>query len=368
MGRRPAADTVRYGPVSVRPSKDRWRVYWQEGGKQHEHRCGTASEAHQIAAAEALRIGAPGEAVQPHVTIGALASSWMAEPNTWGVRHRDKMRSVVRTYLIPAVGTRRASTMTPLYWQRVLDQVAAKGMSSSTVNGVLQAMRGVVMYGRQRGVWGQTEDPLVGVRAPRRAQDPFELVPPELVPTPAQVAALAGAMDRDIDSLLVRFAAGTGLRWGEAIAVRPCDVSLQERRVQVLRQVGEGDSGALEIRPPKTSAGVRWAPIPRDLVDDLAATLDGLDGDQLVFSTVRGRTLRRSNWNRRSWQPAHEAAGWPAGMTFHSLRHHAATQWLARGVTLEDASRMLGHSNPRFTHARYVGADSDHLDRALSIL
>lgn len=369
MARPISAAVELYGPVRIVKRGPRYRVLWSEDGRQRERSATTIDRARQVALEEAGRIGVPGNATQPDVTIAALANSWLAEehPN-WGVRHRDKMRSVTRTHIIPAMGDRKASSLTPKGAQQFLNTVAGKGYSSSLVGGCLQALRGMVTHGRQLGVWGQTEDPLVGVRSPRPQADPFDLVDHEQVPTRAQVEALAEAMDRAEDALLVRVAAGCGLRWGEIINLRVRNINLSGRTIEVRKQLGEDDSGRLEERDPKSKRGVRRAPIPRDLVEDLADHIRDLDAGDRLFTSPRGGPLRRSNWNRRHWQPAHRKAGWPASLTFHNLRHFAASDWLRRGVETPDASRMLGHSSPRFTEARYVGADADHINRALELL
>jgi hypothetical protein len=256
---RPSKALETYGPVHItrRPS-GRHRVFWTENGTSVERSAPTLEKAREIALREAARLGVPGNATQPDVTIAALANSWLADdhPN-WGVRHRDKMRSVTRTHILPAMGDRRASTLTPRGAQQFLNSLAGKGYSSSLVGGCLQALRGMVTHGRQMGVWGQTQDPLVGVRSPRPQQDPFELVDNEEVPTRAQVDALAGAMARPVDALMVRVAAGCGLRWGEIINVRARNVDLEGRSIEVLRQLGEDDSGTLGDRPTKTKRGVR---------------------------------------------------------------------------------------------------------------
>jgi integrase len=43
----------------------------------------------------------------------------------------------------------------------------------------------------------------------------------------------------------------------------------------------------------------------------------------------------------------------PATVTFHALRHTAATQWLAAGADVHVVSRRLGHASPGFTMATY---------------
>jgi integrase len=53
----------------------------------------------------------------------------------------------------------------------------------------------------------------------------------------------------------------TGIRWGEAMALRRRNVDLVRRTVRVEASVSEV-AGALVIGPPKSAAGVRTIAIP----------------------------------------------------------------------------------------------------------
>ena len=65
---------------------------------------------------------------------------------------------------------------------------------------------------------------------------------------------------------LVLFAALTGLRWGELVALRACDLDLDGGTVRVARKFAELQNGRREAGPPKSSAGVRTIAIPAALV------------------------------------------------------------------------------------------------------
>ena len=52
----------------------------------------------------------------------------------------------------------------------------------------------------------------------------------------------------------------------------------------------------------------------------------------------------------------------------HSLRHFAATELLAAGVTAKDAAEMLGHADASLTLRIYAHASSDRQKAAASIL
>ncbi|MDH3731449.1 MAG: tyrosine-type recombinase/integrase [Acidimicrobiia bacterium] len=43
-----------------------------------------------------------------------------------------------------------------------------------------------------------------------------------------------------------------------------------------------------------------------------------------------------------------------AGLTFHGLRHSAATQWVANGVDARTVQHRLGHADPRLVLLLYA--------------
>ncbi len=95
--------------------------------------------------------------------------------------------------------------------------------------------------------------------------------------------------------LLVRFAAFTGLRAGELVALRPSDLDLLRRRVEVNASVSEA-YGQLQVVPTKTYQR-RSVPIPRSLIDELATQIR--HGSEYVWQGPHGGPLRYSNWFKR---------------------------------------------------------------------
>jgi integrase len=73
--------------------------------------------------------------------------------------------------------------------------------------------------------------------------------------------------------VLILLATFTSLRWGEAIALRRCDLDLAACTVSIRRQYVE-TNGTLMIAPPKSRAGVRTVAFPATLVPELREHLD----------------------------------------------------------------------------------------------
>jgi integrase len=121
-------------------------------------------------------------------------------------------------------------------------------------------------------------------------------------------------------------------------------------------------NGAFSVGPPKSAAGRRTVALPAAVVDALAehlARYAAAQPDAWVFLSSQGTHLRRSNCNRRVWQPATRAAGVP-GLRVHALRHTADTLATVAGGSLREVMPRLGHSTTaaavRYPH---VMADRD---------
>jgi integrase len=159
----------------------------------------------------------------------------------------------------------------------------------------------------------------------------------------------------------VLVAAFGGLRWGELAGLRRKRIDLEAGTVTVAEQLVEVN-GTFSVGPPKSTAGRRTVTLPTAVVAALVEHLANYteeSPDALVFLSSQGRHLRRSNFNRRVWQPATRAAG-VEGLRVHDLRHTAGTLATAAGGSLREVMNRLGHSTTvaavRYQH---VMADRD---------
>lgn len=158
---------------------------------------------------------------------------------------------------------------------------------------------------------------------------------------------------------LVVTAAYVGLRWGELAGLGVEHVEVLRRQVRVERQLVEV-AGHVEFGPPKTRAGERVVSVPSGIADMLGEHLgsDAVRSSGLVFPTVTGRPMRRSNF-RKVWRSACAAAGFDDGpldgLVFHELRHTAAALAIAQGAHPLAIRDRLGHSSITVTMDTYGG-------------
>ena len=134
----------------------------------------------------------------------------------------------------------------------------------------------------------------------------------------------------------------TGLRWGEAAALRARRVDLLRGRIEVAESATDVN-GRMVFGPPKSHAR-RRVPVPRFLQEDLAGQLTGLGPDDLVFPSQAGTPLRVQNFRRRHFDRAAAAAGLE-GLVPHELRHTAASLAIASGA-VAGARYLPQHGNP----------------------
>lgn len=163
--------------------------------------------------------------------------------------------------------------------------------------------------------------------------------------TVTEVQALAAAVPDRYGALVLVLAFG-GLRFGEATALRRCDVSPDGASVTVersARHVG----GRWLIGPPKTDAGIRTVFLPAFVAAALEAHLGEhvpKDDNSLVFGTASGNFLARSNFGA-TFRRAVQACGLPP-VRVHELRHTGATLAAATGASTAELMHRLGHASP----------------------
>jgi len=100
------------------------------------------------------------------------------------------------------------------------------------------------------------------------------------------------------EAILFALLAGTGLRAGEILALKPPDFSDDFRVLHVSRSIWKGREQA-----PKTPAAIRQIDIPEPLAGVVRAYADGKTG--LLFATKSGRPLTQRNVHRAAGHALH---------------------------------------------------------------
>lgn len=188
---------------------------------------------------------------------------------------------------------------------------------------------------------------------------------------------------------LVLLLAATGLRWGEATALKPGDFDLEQRSVRVSRAWKSSLDKGWYLGPPKTRRSKRTVSLPDDLIPTLRPLVDG--GGEFVFTNAYGKPVRQQNFYSGVWDPARRLANglppfdkakldksqpWAARANgvwdrepatvplgkhprIHDLRHSHASWLIAKGVPLTVIQRRLGHESIQTTSDVYSHLSPD---------
>lgn len=281
------------------------------------------------------------------ITLGDWAGRWLAAQGHLKPSTRARYEGIVTRHVQPRWGRVPLSRVTH---GDLAAWVAGLDLAPASVRYVHRVVSLVLDLAVRDG--RIAANPAAGVRLPKVTR------PTKRALTHDEVTRLADACgDR---RLLVLVLAYTGLRWSEVAALRVGRVDLLRRRVTVAEAVTEV-RGRLTWGTPKSHAH-RVVPVPRFLVDDLAAHMAGKGPDALVFVGGSGGTLRNLNWRRDVFDRAAASVGL-AGLVPHELRHTAASLAIQSGASVVSVQRMLGHASATTTLDTYSHWFGDDLDR-----
>lgn len=284
------------------------------------------------------------------LTVGRQLADWLDDrrgkvrPSTW-----VSYEGHVRLHLA-SLSKVPLAKLTPSDVRRLLRQREAEGCSPATIAHSLVVLRMALRQAVADGLIPRNVASLVD--GPRRERKELAFL------HPLEVRVLIDSDTEGLWTVLV----GTGVRLGEALALRWSDVDLTTGEVSISRSLRpvdkrlRGDAPRLQPVEPKTESGWRTLVVPAFVLAALRAQRErtvSRPASRLgtVFTTPKGTPLDPRNVSR-SWVAFVEAHELPV-IRIHDLRHSAAALALSQGLTLEDVKRMLGHSTIAQTSDTY---------------
>jgi integrase len=251
--------------IAKRPN-GKWRARWVDPatGKERAQHFDRKVDAQQFL--DRIRGEyASGTYVDPkagRVTFGDYAERWRAaqfhRPST-----SVQLSGHLKRHVLPFFGHRQLASI-----RKSEVQAWVKGRSAdlgpATVEVVFRWVSSIFRAAVDDGLLRSS--PCRGVTLPRKDRE--RLRPPTL----EQMEALVDAVPDRYRALLV-FAAGTGVRQGEAFGLTADRVDFLRRRVTIDRQLVQLPQKAPVLAPPKTDASRRIVPLPQVVLDALAEHL-----------------------------------------------------------------------------------------------
>ncbi|WP_214368675.1 tyrosine-type recombinase/integrase [Pseudonocardia sp. H11422] len=335
------------------------------------------------------RQGTPASPLRPHHTFERAAEVWLAKLDAQvaeGIRAAttaDTYRQRLNSVILPAMGQWRLRECTvPQLDGFFTGLAAAQGpQSRKTIRTVVSLiLRIVVQHEAIPDNPVRHLDPIeAGSRKPRAltAEERRRFLEwmQGTSDDKEEARAQASARRRDLPDI-VTFMLGTGVRIGEALGVRWCDVDLEgvpvvdgdELRAvpivaitgNVVRHRGKG----LHRHSGKTDRSLRIVPLPRFVVDMLAKREQhGPEAPVFPAAASRGPGLNWKDPNNMSTyiREAREAAGMDWPVTSQTFRKTAATIWHDSGVlTDRQKADLSGHAKISTLTDVYVARGALH--------
>ena len=170
----------------------------------------------------------------------------------------------------------------------------------------------------------------------------------------------------DSNTMILRVISQTGLRCGEAIALKQNDVDLQNR---LLRVDESYDTCAGKVKQPKTPNANWVIPMTNKLTERLKQWMNLHDAwlkrhnvenpDDLIFLEKKGTLPRATGVNYR-YKVIQKKLGYDKLFHTHTLRHFLASEMVKNpDISLTYVSRFLGHSSISITQKYYLGLIPD---------
>lgn len=363
----------------VERTKTNFRVRWSESGRRFERSFTTKAAANKFARelADALEEGGgktpPTQGLFAELVVDAIRPE--LHPR-WSVRHLKTYEGLAKNWIInEPVGEMKAKAVTPEALNRALNHVVVgMGYAVSTARHVKNILRMACERGVELGIWTEATNPMRRVVLPSTqaaSRTPVGLRRITKTPSASQVAALAEHFERVTPaaegysggSILVRFAAETGLRQGEQLGLAVEHLDLERGYVHVERSVARDFSGRPMMQDPKTATSTRNVPLTDAMVVELRELCTGKKPTDLVFTARRGGI-----WNRSYLNTIVRSCPEYDGYRWHDLRHYRASALIAAGADTAAVSAFMGHASAYITLTMYTHSSPQAVEGLRALL
>ncbi|MBL3699280.1 site-specific integrase [Leucobacter luti] len=297
-------------------------------------------------------------------TVADFAESWIdGHLSTLKASSQNVMETAWRVHVEPEWGTRGVASIRPSEVSAWLGRLTKgndkkKGLAAQTVRRCAFVLSLILDRAVQDGA--VHSNAARGVRLPAKTRKPVVYL------THQQVELLA---TESTQPDLVRLLAYTGLRWGEAAALRVKHLELPKSRIRiednVVKVKGENKFGT-----PKSGAS-RIVPIPDFVSFSLRRLAKGRPQKAFVFGTDTDPIPRPNadySWFAGAVRTSMSKDDTFPRVTPHDLRHTAASLAVSAGANVKAVQRMLGHASAAMTLDVYADLFDDDLDEVAARL
>jgi integrase len=298
------------------------------------------------------------------LTISKFAEQWLGTvrssiaPKTY-----ESYESNLRVHVEPRFGNVRLSKLTPGHISALYADMSIKGKRPRTVRACHAVLHTMLEKAVRLGLVIRNVAKLVDL--PKQDHRDMPMITPEQAKDFLQKVS-----GHRLEALFV-LAITTGARQGELLGLTWDRVDLDAGEMDIrhaLQYTAKGDSGGFRLGDTKRPSSRRRVALTAIAVGALrrhrvrqaeqALRLGPAWTNEwnLVFTTTVGTPLSRTRVTRLEFRPLLSESGLPTELTFHDLRHIAASLALGEGLPVTLVSEMLGHADAATTLRVYAHA------------
>lgn len=291
-------------------------------------------------------------------TLASFVQDWYATK----VKIRESTLNGYKThldlYILPHLGQLRLVELTSTRVQAAYNALIEQKLSPRTIEYAHTVLHQVLEKAIELGFL--LRNPTTHTERPDKVERDLTILSPQQM-----VALFKSEQGKRLHTLWLLML-NTGLRPGEALALRWCDLENGStlRVKQVLERKADG-SYQLTERKAKTKKSLRPVTLPSSVVEalkghrqtqarEMLAAGERYERNDFIFATKAGAFLDPNNVRNR-FKSALKRAGLPADVRLYDTRHSHATALLNQGkVPLAFVAARLGHSSVRVTEQVYA--------------
>lgn len=329
------------GSVSYDNTRQKWQVaFYGSDGKRHYKRFDDEGVANAYLIEQLNNINHGCFVAPSELTVGQWVIEWIETYKKNSVKRTTYEYYVYISKYIAPIGDIKLQDLQPYKIQKLYNGLLKRGLSKTTVHKVHAFLRST--YKTAYSMDMVQKDIMELIPAPKFEKKPVEIFDKEEIKSILETAKAKFPNRYPIVLLDVT----TGMRMGEILGLRWCDVDLSKNEIFIRHTLSKSMLGK-QLTTPKTKASIRKISIPLEMANVLrklknnVANMD-IKQETFIFKT-RNDTLIDRRTLERSWERILYNAKVPY-RKFHALRHTHATTLLAEGIPIVEVSRRLGHS------------------------
>jgi len=314
-----------------------------------------------------------------NITIAKWCDIWLKEYKKKSVKPKTYMylECCVRLYIKPKLGHYKLKELKNVMVQALVNDMHDQDLSLSYIRHTRTTLRGALAQAIENGLL--MKNVAVNIQLPAEESEKKM----RILTVDEQKRFIEIAKNMYHGRVLV-FLLGTGLRIGEALALKWDDVDFESANLQVNKtQIDVKDPDDPESKfniqyaSPKTKTSVREVPLLPEIINLLeqiqeeqvemkSAFGQAYSKEGLIFGSRQGERIF-SNTVRKSLAKINKEMGLE-GFTAHGCRHTFATRCFERGVELRVVQEMLGHADINITARIYTHVQDEKKKDAMTKL